>query len=140
MNSEFFEAAYGISPTGNWEGKTVLHRMLDDASLAARFKLNLEAVPVKLAESHTKLYTARASRIRPGTDDKILTAWNGLMLAAFAEAARVLTDTDMQSNYLNLAVHNAEFLLSSLRPEENYAAHGAMGKQPAKFSWRIMHL
>ena len=89
-DSEFFEAAYGISINGNWEGKTVLQRALDDASLAARFKLDPETVPVKLAESHSKLYAVRTSRIRPGTDDKILTAWNGLMLAAFAEAARVL--------------------------------------------------
>jgi uncharacterized protein YyaL (SSP411 family) len=83
-DSDFFEAAYGITAGGNWEGKTVLQRALDDSSLAARFKLNLEAVPAKLAESHTRLYTVRALRIRPATDDKILTAWNGLMLAAFA--------------------------------------------------------
>ena len=125
-DSDFFEAAYGISPTGNWEGKTVLHRMLDDASLAARFKLDLETVPVKLAESHARLYTVRASRTpnRPAINNKILTAWNGLTLAAFAEAARVLADsspqsdlqTNTQSNYLILATRNAEFLLSSLRP------------------------
>ena len=87
-DSEFFEAAYGITASGNWEGKTVLQRALDDASLAARFKLNPEAVPVKLAESHSRLFAVRALRVRPATDDKILTAWNGLMLAAFAEAAR----------------------------------------------------
>jgi hypothetical protein len=110
--SDFFEAAYGITAKGNWEGKTVLQRALDDATLAARFKLNLDAVPVKLAESHSRLYSARASRIRPGTDDKILTAWNGLMLAACAEAARALDN----KKYLQMAVRNAEFLLSALRP------------------------
>ncbi|MBI5944680.1 MAG: thioredoxin domain-containing protein [Chloroflexi bacterium] len=141
-DSEFFEAAYGISITGNWEGKTVLHRMLDDASLAARFKLNLEAVPVKLAESHSRLYTVRASRPRPATDDKILTAWNGLMLAAFAEAARVFGENVIASHgsdeaistpmagllrreelpprkdisYYKVATRSADFLLSALRP------------------------
>jgi uncharacterized protein YyaL (SSP411 family) len=109
--SEFFEAAYGITIKGNWEGKTVLQRALDDASLAARFNLNLEAVPAKLAESHSRLYAARASRIRPGTDDKVLTAWNGLMLAAVAESARVLDRKD----YLLMATRNAGFLLSNLR-------------------------
>ncbi|MCI0610679.1 MAG: thioredoxin domain-containing protein, partial [Anaerolineae bacterium] len=89
-DSEFFEAAYGITARGNWEGKTVLQRALDDASLAARFKLNPVTVPAKLAEIHAKLLSARASRVRPGTDDKILTAWNGLMLATVAEAARVI--------------------------------------------------
>ncbi|MBI5964167.1 MAG: thioredoxin domain-containing protein [Chloroflexi bacterium] len=116
-DSDFFEAAYGITAGGNFEGKTVLQRALDDASLAARFQLNLEVVPVKLAESHSRLYSVRALRIRPGTDDKILTSWNGLMLAAFAEAARVLADLSPQSNtYLEAAVRSAEFILSELRP------------------------
>jgi uncharacterized protein YyaL (SSP411 family) len=111
-DSEFFETAYGITAKGNFEGKTVLQRGLDDASLAARFKLDPSTVPAKLAESHARLFTARAVRIRPGTDDKVLTAWNGLMLAAFAEAARVLD----QREYLHVAVRNAEFMLSRLRP------------------------
>ena len=118
--SDFFEAAYGITSQGNWEGNTVLQRALDDASLAARFKLDLETVPVKLAESHSRLLSARASRIRPGTDDKILSAWNGLMLAAFAEAARSLADVSLHSsNYLDVATRNAEFMLSNLRTDGN---------------------
>ncbi len=116
-DSAFFEAAYGIIADGNWEGKTVLHREMDDATLAARFGLNLEAVPAKLAESHSMLLVARSTRIRPATDDKVLTSWNGLMLAAFAEAARVLASSNSRSEeYLNLATRNAEFLLSELRP------------------------
>lgn len=128
-DSDFFEAAYGITAQGNWESNTVLQRALDDASLAARFKLNVEAVPVKLAESHSRLYAVRALRIRPSTDDKILTAWNGLMLAAFAEAARTMhvesgsllphdeqQAVRLQNNYLDMATRNAEFLLSSVRP------------------------
>lgn len=110
-DSDLFEAAYGITVKGNWEGKTILQRSLDDSNLAARFGLNIEAVPAKLADSHSKLYAARAKRIRPGTDDKVLTAWNGLMLAAIAEAARVLED----ARYANLAARNAEFLLTNLR-------------------------
>ncbi len=115
-DSEFFEAAYGITARGNWEGKTVLQRALDDSTLAARFNLDLETVPVKLAESHSRLLSVRASRVRPATDDKILTAWNGLMLAAVAEAARVLAGiSPHSSNHLDLAARNAEFLLSSLK-------------------------
>ena len=134
-DSEFFEAAYGITPRGNWEGKTVLQRALDDASLAARFpgQLDPETVPAKLAESHSRLLAARATRIRPGTDDKILTAWNGLMLATIAEAARVIpqggrvgepyrdqkiasgNESPRNDMYYKLATRNAEFLLGSLR-------------------------
>jgi len=89
-DSDFFEAAYGVTARGNWEGKTVLQRALDDASLAARFKLDPETIPAKLADCHSKLLSARAARIRPGADDKALTSWNGLMLATFAEAARIV--------------------------------------------------
>ncbi len=96
-DSEFFEAAYGITVRGNWEGKTILQRSLDDASLGARFRLTPEAVRAKLADSHSKLLAARAARVRPGTDDKVLTAWNGLMLAAIAEAARVIASEAKQS-------------------------------------------
>lgn len=116
--SDFFEAAYGATAKGNWEGKTILQRVLDDTSLAARFKLDPETVPTTLALSHSKLYAARANRIRPGTDDKVLTSWNGLMLAAIAESARVLADVSQQaSNYLNLATRNAQFLITNLRPD-----------------------
>ena len=116
--SAFFEAAYGVTAQGNWEGNTVLQRALDDASLAARFQLDPESVPVKLAECHTKLLSVRSNRIRPGTDDKVLTSWNGLMLAAIAEASRVLSsDSNLYDNKLyKVTIRNADFLLNSLRP------------------------
>jgi uncharacterized protein YyaL (SSP411 family) len=145
-DGEFFEAAYGISAKGNWEGRTVLQRALDDASLATRFALDLEAVPAKLADCHRKLLAVRAERVRPATDDKVLTAWNGLMLAAFAEASRTLviarsraaatkqsppneeysTSTRLlraeehrprNDVYYQVATHNANFLLNALRPD-----------------------
>ena len=131
-DSDFFEAAYGVTLQGNWEGHTVLQRALDDASLAARFKIQLEAVSAKLADCHSRLLAVRAKRIRPGTDDKVLTSWNGLMLAAIAEAARTLESasllpfSDQHAGPLHtMAVRNAEFLLWSLRP-----------KGRLKHSWR----
>ncbi len=114
LDFEFFSAAYGITEKGNWEGKTVLQRALDDASLAARFKMGEEAVVAKLADCHSKLLTARAQRIRPNIDDKILTAWNALMLHAFAEAARVLDNKKKTSEYVILATRSANFLLTNL--------------------------
>ena len=114
LNDDYalFEAAYGISASGNWEGKTVLQRTTDDVTLAARFVLDPEEVPVKLTECHKKLLVARGKRIRPGTDDKVLTEWNGLMLIAYAEAARVFDN----EHYLDIAQKNANFLLTALRP------------------------
>jgi len=116
-DSGLFEAAYGITQQGNWEGHTILQRALDDASLAARFKIDPLSVSTELAKSHSSLLSARASRIRPGTDDKILTSWNGLMLRALAESARVLENVSPKAaEYLNLAQRNAGFILSELRP------------------------
>jgi len=127
-DSEFFEAAYGVTVRGNWESKTVLQRALDDASLAAHFKLTPEAVQAKLYDSHSRLLAARNSRVRPGTDDKILTAWNGLMLGTIAEAARVFEEQDLQSKYTLLATRNAEFLLNALRPDGNLKRSWREGK------------
>ncbi|MEJ5225883.1 MAG: thioredoxin domain-containing protein, partial [Anaerolineales bacterium] len=69
---EFFKTAYGITPTGNWEGKTVLQRAVDDATLSARFGLPASGVADKLAACHARLLAVRAGRVRPGTDDKVL--------------------------------------------------------------------
>jgi uncharacterized protein YyaL (SSP411 family) len=64
-----------------------------------------------LAEARRQLYEARQQRVHPGRDDKVLTSWNGLMLAAFAQAARALGRDD----YVLVAERNADFLLRELR-------------------------
>jgi uncharacterized protein YyaL (SSP411 family) len=107
---DFFRTAYGITPQGNWEGKIILQRALDDSSLAVRFKLDREAVHAKLAELHARLLEARSRRARPGTDDKVIVMWNALALIAFAEAGRYLDRKD----YLDTAIRNARFLLDNL--------------------------
>ena len=107
---EFFKAAYVITPQGNWEGKTILQRALVDSSLATRFKMDIESIPIKLADCHSKLLTIRNTRIRPGTDDKVLVMWNALALSAFAEAGRYLDRKD----YLDAAIRNAHFLMDNL--------------------------
>jgi len=93
---------YGVTDAGNFEGANILHvrKPGDDA-----FEVRLE--PMK-----AKLYEARERRIHPGLDDKVLTAWNGLMQKAFAEAAIAF---DSQ-RYRTAAINNADFLLSQMRP------------------------
>jgi uncharacterized protein YyaL (SSP411 family) len=103
----FFKAAYEVTPTGNFGGKNVLHRSLNDEQLAEMFGLPADEVLSRLDALHACLLEARSTRPRPSTDDKILVAWNGLALAAFAEAARYLN----RSDYLLTAQHNARFLL-----------------------------
>jgi uncharacterized protein YyaL (SSP411 family) len=104
-----FIAAYSVTPEGNWEGKNILDLT---GSLEQR---------TALSGARAKLFTARQARIHPGRDDKILTSWNGLMLAAFAEAARVLDRDDgsraLATSYRQVAERNADFLLNELRQE-----------------------
>jgi len=126
---QFFEHAYGLTPEGNWESKIILRKMVADSSLAERFGIPVEEIPRQLAQRHDRLLTAREKRVRPGTDDKVLTAWNGLMLATFAEAARVLDN----NTYLNVAQRNADFLLSALRQDGRLQRAWRQGRanQPA---------
>ena len=107
-----FIAAYGISEEGNFEGKTILQRALDDAALAEQFDLSSDEVYDRLSELHSLLLETRERRIRPGTDDKVLVSWNALMLIAFSEAGRYLG----RSDYIEMAIRNADFLLTELRP------------------------
>ena len=94
-------AAYGVTRHGNFEGKNILE-----------FVGDMEERPA-LAGARRKLFEAREQRVHPCRDEKVLTSWNGLMLAAFAEAARALNRED----YQEVAEHNAEFLLRELRQE-----------------------
>jgi uncharacterized protein YyaL (SSP411 family) len=112
---DFFQAAYDLTPSQahGLEGKIILQRALDDAGLAARFQLSLEQARARLADCHVRLFKLRGQRVRPGTDDKILTAWNALALVALAEAGRYLQRAD----YLQAARDNARFLLNNLYVE-----------------------
>lgn len=129
---EFLKAAYGITPQGNWEGKTILQRALDDSSLATRFpglsartgKMDPETVTIKLAECHSRLLAVRNTRIRPGTDDKVLVMWNALALSAFAEAGRYLDRKD----YLDAAIRNAHFLMDNLYIDDRLLRSWREGK------------
>ena len=106
-------AAYGLTQAGNFEGKNILQRLLDDEQIAEQFTLPVQEVPAKLAGLHKLLLAARSQRVRPGTDDKVLTFWNALALTAFAEAGRYFGRPD----YIILAIRNAHFLLDNLYPE-----------------------
>ena len=105
--AEAFMAAYGVTRHGSFEGKNILE-----------FVGHLDQRPA-LAEARRKLFEAREGRVHPGRDDKVLTSWNGLMLAAFAEAARVLDRED----YHQVAERNANFLLCELRQENGRLLH-----------------
>ena len=76
-----FKSAYGVSAAGNWEGKVILNRSGGPG-------LGTAADEAELERCRALLLDARAARVRPEWDDKVLADWNGLMIAALAQAAR----------------------------------------------------
>jgi uncharacterized protein YyaL (SSP411 family) len=79
-----------VTEAGNWEGQTILSRVMSDEGIAARYRLPPQAVARQLELARRVLLERRQSRPQPALDDKAVTAWNGLALAAFAEAIPVL--------------------------------------------------
>ncbi len=115
-----FEAEYGVTPTGNWEGVTILSRVRSDAELADHFGLTPADVAERLAAARGALFAARRARPQPARDDKVLAAWNGLAIAALADAARALDAgapefAERAAAYLAAAVAAAEDVVSGLR-------------------------
>jgi hypothetical protein len=102
---------WGVTARGNFEGHNILYVPNDDATIAQRLNLTGQELQAKIAGVRDKLFAIRSQRVPPGLDDKILTAWNGMMLASLAEAARVLGRAD----YREAAVKNATFLLRELK-------------------------
>ena len=109
-DGEIFCRYYGVTTHGNFEGRNILRVAMDAANLAREEGLDASGFGELLNRSRAKLLEVRNERIAPALDDKILTSWNGLMLAAFAEAAAVLGRRD----YAEIAERNAEFLLTNL--------------------------
>ncbi len=113
-DAALFEAAYGVSESGNWEGTTILSRVRDDDVLAGAAGLSSEEVARRLRDARLRLLEVRDRRPQPARDGKVLAAWNGLMLATFAEAGRVLREP----RYTRIASEAATFLLESLLTPE----------------------
>ena len=79
-DAELFCRVYDVHDGGNWEGRTILNRLRSRAELG-------EAAEAALARARATLLAERDTRVRPGWDDKVLADWNGLMIAAAANAA-----------------------------------------------------
>jgi uncharacterized protein len=116
-----FAAAYAVTDAGNWEGRTILARVVDDAALAQRFGIPAGEVRSSLASDRATLLAARAARPQPARDDKVLAAWNGLAIAALAEAGRALRSSGDPAHataagaYVDAATAAATDVLAGLR-------------------------
>ncbi|MCC5832806.1 MAG: thioredoxin domain-containing protein [Chlamydiales bacterium] len=101
---------YGVTPGGNFEGRNILHMRTSLAEYASQHHLEPGALKNILKEMRCKLFEVRKQRQHPSKDDKILTAWNGLMIYAFAEAAIAFNKPE----YLNAAEKAALFIQENL--------------------------
>ncbi len=102
-------AYFGVSERGNFEGENIL--------------VASGEVPAELGQMRERLYAARERRVRPGLDDKRLTAWNALMISALADAGATLRAHDGDAgergaDYVDAAVAAAEFVLREMRDED----------------------
>lgn len=110
QGGDIFCRFYGVTEAGNFEGKNILTSSRTCEQVARQLDIPPDRVESVLVEARKKIKEARASRIKPGRDEKALANWNGLMLTAFARAAGVLG----RSDYLQIAENNARFILNVL--------------------------
>ena len=105
---------WGVSAGGNFEGRNILNVATDPAELAETWGIDAAQLASRVEAMRAKLYAAREERVHPGLDDKVLSAWNGMMLASLAEGARALQRADWHE----AAIRNAEFTLAHLRRDD----------------------
>lgn len=113
-DAAFFNDLYGITPYGNFEGHNIPN-LIDINLEAYRIKHDLteQELEQRVSELRAKLFAARKQRVHPHKDDKILTSWNGLMIAALAKAGQAFGDT----RYTEQARKAETFLWNHLRQE-----------------------
>jgi uncharacterized protein YyaL (SSP411 family) len=122
-SAEIFDFCYGVQAHGNapegsdphdeFRGKNILIERHTITETAQHFKKSEGEIGKILARSREKLFAIRGQRPRPHLDDKIIAAWNGLMISAFARAAQVLDDP----RHLEIAIRSANFLRANLYDE-----------------------
>jgi uncharacterized protein YyaL (SSP411 family) len=112
---------YSVRENGNFsshedyhDGQNILHITRDPSELAAELSITPEALEARMDPLRAKLLDVRGKRVRPGLDDKILTAWNGFMISAMAHGYQVLGD----DRYREAAERAARFVLTEMRSDD----------------------
>jgi uncharacterized protein len=149
---------FGVEPQGNalsdpqgeFTGQNILYVAQSIEDVAARTGETVDRVMTALVRARQVLFEARALRPRPHRDDKILTAWNGLMIAAFAQAARLLVDSPQRETWRAAAVRAASVVRTRLwragerrlyrRYCDGEAAIDAFAEDYAYLAWGLIEL
>ncbi len=109
-DAKVVSAYYAVQPSGNFEGRSILHIPQSPGEIAQRLGISQEELSRKIVDLNERLYKDRQRRPPPLRDEKILTAWNGLMISAHAQAGFILGDSD----YIDRAARAAQFILEHL--------------------------
>jgi uncharacterized protein YyaL (SSP411 family) len=106
-------AYWGVTERGNFEGKNILNLPREPEAVAVELGMSPDELEDRISGIRRTLLAEREKRVRPARDEKVLAAWNGLALRAFALASRVTGD----ERYREAAVELARFLLEKMMPE-----------------------
>ena len=115
-DSEIFCIYYDVTDGGNFEGRTILANNIKTSAIAFKFSKTEDEVNKIISQGSIKLLETRNKRTQPGKDDKVLTAWNGLMISAFIKGYRVSGKT----KYLDTALTATDFY------QEQFRKHGVL--------------
>src|SRR5437867_2040406 len=115
---EIFSRIYDVSELGNFEGKNILHPILQPEQAAKFFGKEIKEIENLIAEAKAKLLQEREKRVKPFRDEKILTSWNGLMLSGLAEAYKTIGE----ERYRKAAERTVEFIFAQMF-REGYLLH-----------------
>jgi len=115
-DARVFMRRFGVTTAGNFKhGKSILHEARTVAETAAEFGIGEAEVRTRIERARRRLFETRETRVRPHRDDKVLAAWNGLMISAFARGARVLGEDTLRER----AERAADFLWARLWDERS---------------------
>ncbi|WP_135825749.1 thioredoxin domain-containing protein [Halorussus ruber] len=115
--ADLFCDRFGVTESGNFEGKTVLTESESIADLADEYGMDESEAEQTVEEARERVFEARTGRVRPRRDEKVLAGWNGLMISALAEGALVLPEES--DRYVGLATDALDFVRETLwKPAE----------------------
>ncbi len=124
-HSKLFNVYYGVTDKGNFEhGQTILTVSASVEQLEKEFGKSPNEIKKILADARTKIFNERQKRVRPHRDDKVITAWNGLMISSLAYGGVVLNE----EKYITAAKRSAEFVLSTLYKDNRLMRYYRNGK------------
>jgi uncharacterized protein YyaL (SSP411 family) len=108
--AEIFCRVYDVTELGNFERENILHPILTPEQAGKYFNRPVEDILALLAKAKMKLFAEREKRVKPFRDEKLITAWNGLMLSGLAQAIKINGNRD----YKSAAARTVEFIFSRM--------------------------